>query len=323
MKRLLGIFALLIAIASPSFGQYPEHIGAVNDFAKVLDSQTASRIEQKISGFHKESGVSVVVATVSTLNGVDVKEYSNKLFSKWGIGKKGEDLGVLFLVSMDPRRARIEVGYGLEESLTDGASGNIIRDHFVTKFRDKSGSVIAQASSGTEEVVDAIIAQLRNRPPSKSKLANTGASTGTQVSEDGMGFWEFLFTFIAVFILFAGIGMWIFHDPKPKRRDDELDSDDFLIQQAMMRRRTERGNFPVQPRSSGVHVPVTHHRNHGSYTPRHVPPPVIIDEPDPEPTRVESRTSDDYQVDKVKDDEPSVDLDTDGRSGGAGADEAF
>jgi hypothetical protein len=48
-----------------------------------------------------------------------------------------------------------------------------------------------------------------------------------------------------------------------------------------------------------------------------VPPPVIIDEPDPEPTRVESRTSDDYQVDKVKDDEPSVDLDTDGRSGGA------
>jgi hypothetical protein len=50
---------------------------------------------------------------------------------------------------------------------------------------------------------------------------------------------------------------------------------------------------------------------------------VIIDEPDPEPTRVESRTSDDYQVDKVKDDEPSVDLDTDGRSGGAGADEAF
>jgi len=108
--------------------------GFVNDFAKVIDSTTKTNLEAEIQSFEQTTTHEIAVVTIKTLDGDTVENYANDLFKEWGIGKKGADNGVLFLVVVDDRQMRIEVGYGLEGALTDlqsrGILDNIARPYF-------------------------------------------------------------------------------------------------------------------------------------------------------------------------------------------------
>src|SRR5207248_9663226 len=85
------------------------------------------------------SGDVVVVATVKTIEPYgDIREYANKLFENQGrgIGEKGKDNGVLILLALDQRKVWIEVGYSLEEWITDGFAGETSRQSMVPEFRE-------------------------------------------------------------------------------------------------------------------------------------------------------------------------------------------
>jgi uncharacterized protein len=73
--------------------------------------------------------------TVTSLEGLSIEEYANRLFADWGIGKQAQDNGVLLLVAPAERRVRIEVGYGLEGNLPDGLAGEIIRTDIIPEFQ--------------------------------------------------------------------------------------------------------------------------------------------------------------------------------------------
>jgi len=66
------------------------------------------------------------VATVPNLQGLDENKYAVELFEKWKIGNKEFNNGVLVLLSLEERRVKIEVGYGLEGAITDSESGRIL-----------------------------------------------------------------------------------------------------------------------------------------------------------------------------------------------------
>jgi uncharacterized protein len=110
----------------------------VNDFAHVIDATSAQGIERLSRSLKKASGDVVVVATVPTFEPYgSIDEYATKLFENngRGIGEKGKDNGLLIVLALKERRVRIEVGYALEQFVTDRFAGETIRQYMVPEFR--------------------------------------------------------------------------------------------------------------------------------------------------------------------------------------------
>lgn len=127
------LITLVLAPFAPNAPVYaqplpPELTKPVNDFADVIDQASESEIEQRILALKQASGDVVVVATIETFAPyADIREYAVKMFENRGrgIGEKGKDNGLLVLLAVKDRRVAIEVGYDLEQFITDGYAGEI------------------------------------------------------------------------------------------------------------------------------------------------------------------------------------------------------
>jgi len=122
---LFGVCAVVSAQPLP-----PELTDPVNDFAHVIDAEHKAEIEQRIIALKNATGDVVIVATVDTVAPyADIREYIVKMFENHGrgIGERGKDNGALVLVAIKERRVQIEVGYDLEQFVTDGYSGEVSR----------------------------------------------------------------------------------------------------------------------------------------------------------------------------------------------------
>ena len=153
VAAIIVVSTAAAATAAPA-PDFPKPIGRVNDFAGVLDESAERELVTLLESLERETSAEVAVATVVSLDGMSVEEYANKLFSAWGVGKKGKDNGVLVLVAPTERQMRIEVGYGLEGLLPDGLTGSIIREEFVPAFRN--GNYQAGILSGVRRVAGLI-----------------------------------------------------------------------------------------------------------------------------------------------------------------------
>jgi uncharacterized protein len=146
----------------------------VVDDAGVLDSATREALRAKLAALEARSGAQLVVATVKSLNGNSVEDYANRLFRRWQLGQRGQNNGVLLLHAPAERKIRIEVGYGLEGTLTDAITKYIITNSITPRFRanDFAGGVtrgvddIIKALSGDEEF------KQRAAPPTRSLFSN-------------------------------------------------------------------------------------------------------------------------------------------------------
>jgi len=132
--------AILVAIllTGVAFAQdFPQPTGRlVNDFAGVLSPGAEAQLENRLLQLEKDTTDEVAVVTVVSLEDSPIEDYASELFQKWGIGKKGKDNGVLFIVAPNERKVWIEVGYGLEPVLTDGRSGRILDNEVLPGFRE-------------------------------------------------------------------------------------------------------------------------------------------------------------------------------------------
>lgn len=129
MVRTRGIFVLplfalcVFGLDLPSL--QPE--GHVSDFAQILDANTKKTIEDYCRRVEASTKAEIAIVTVPRLDGEPIEEVANSLYRRWGIGKKGTNEGVLFLISIQDRRTRLEVGYGLEGAIPDGFAGDLLR----------------------------------------------------------------------------------------------------------------------------------------------------------------------------------------------------
>lgn len=143
---------LLFVLALPAFAQsLPALTGRVVDDAGIIDAATEASLTARLEAFEKKSSDQIVVATVPSLGGEAIEPYANRLFRAWKLGQAGEDNGVLLLVAVNDRKMRIEVGYGLEGTLTDLHSKLIIENTMVPAFR------AGDFSGGISQAVDDII----------------------------------------------------------------------------------------------------------------------------------------------------------------------
>src|SRR5215469_12585438 len=131
IARWLGIVVLLLAPASLLLGEsvksLPAPTGYINDFAGVLSPSTKQNLEALCTQVDRQANAQIAVVTIKTLdNDQTIEEFATELEDKWGVGNK-DDRGVLMIFVMNPRRGRIEVGYGLEGILNDAKVGDIGR----------------------------------------------------------------------------------------------------------------------------------------------------------------------------------------------------
>src|ERR1700755_3602756 len=144
--------ALLCCLASLVFAfDFPPLSGRVVDQAGVMNAQSRSSVEAKLKDLEDKSGIQLVVATVKSLQGSDIETYANQLFRTWKLGQAQKNNGVLLLVAPNEHKVRIEVGYGLEGTLTDALSSVVIASAIIPGF--KTGDF----SGGIERGVDGII----------------------------------------------------------------------------------------------------------------------------------------------------------------------
>src|SRR5476651_1248340 len=144
--------ALLVSFGLAVFAaNFPALTGRVVDQANIIPAPARADLETKLSDLESKSGIQLVVATVTSLDGQEIEPYANELFRAWKLGEKTKNNGVLLLVAPNEKRVRIEVGYGLEGTLTDALSKVIIANAITPRF--KTGDFAGGISRGVDDIV--------------------------------------------------------------------------------------------------------------------------------------------------------------------------
>lgn len=146
---LLGFSSLVHALDVPSAPS-----GRVSDYAALLSNLTKQKLEKTLEEFEKTDATQIAVAIFSSLDGDNLEDFSMQLASTWKTGQKGHNNGVVFLIFKNDRQMRIEVGYGLEDKLTDATSSDIIRNVIVPEF--KNSNFDAGVTNGTTAIMQAV-----------------------------------------------------------------------------------------------------------------------------------------------------------------------
>ncbi len=146
------VVAALLANTIPArAADFPALTGRVVDQADIIPAATRQALQSTLADLESKSGIQLVVATVKSLQGEDIESYANELFRTWKLGEKDKNNGVLLLVAPNERRVRIEVGYGLEPTLTDALSKLIIVNAVAPRF--KSGDFGGGITNGVADII--------------------------------------------------------------------------------------------------------------------------------------------------------------------------
>ena len=164
MRLVRGALVVLLLVAMPAHGQdpLPALTQPVNDFANVIDPGSEAAMDALIRSLQRASGDVVVVATVDTFAPYgDIREYAVEMSENRGkgVGGAADDNGLLVLLAVKDRQVWVEVGYGLEEFVTDGFAGETSRQHMLPYFRQ--GEYGAGLYAGVQRIVSRI-AERRN-----------------------------------------------------------------------------------------------------------------------------------------------------------------
>jgi uncharacterized protein len=222
---MLGVTSL-----SPGSAQaqtFPALSGRVVDQAGVLDPGVGAMLTSKLAALEDKTSDQVVVATVKSLQGYSVEDYATRLFRHWRLGQKDTNNGVLLLVAPTERKVRIEVGYGLEGTLTDAVAKLIIEQSMVPRFRanDFAGGIV-RASEDIVSVLtgDAEEWQRRAAPlRSNSHVHDVGVINlppvlGFVLAALVYGFGGLMAAFVAYLVVFLLARFMIFAHVLPQRK---------------------------------------------------------------------------------------------------------
>jgi uncharacterized protein len=144
LASVAASFALLVGVQLVAFGwasrawasfEVPKLTGPVVDRAQMIDRASVEQIDRALRALRSKGGTQITVLTVPNLGGLSIEEASIRVVDQWKLGGANQDNGVLLMVARAERSIRIEVGQGLEGTLTDAASRRIIDDSITPLFR--------------------------------------------------------------------------------------------------------------------------------------------------------------------------------------------
>jgi uncharacterized protein len=170
--QILAIATLIFIFGLPELFalEVPSLKGRVNDYAGILSSATTQQLEGILRDLEKTDSTQIVVLTIPSLEGEVLEEFSIKVADQWKIGQKDFDNGAILLIALKERKIRIEVGYGLEGSLTDLMAGRIIRDVIAPQF--KAGNFDQGVINGVQAMIGVVRGEYQSAekiPPGKGR----------------------------------------------------------------------------------------------------------------------------------------------------------
>ncbi|HCZ35321.1 MAG TPA: hypothetical protein DHV26_05275 [Cytophagales bacterium] len=164
------VLLMLVAVGFTGLAQraVPPHNAVwVHDEANVLSASAKAQMEALLQAHRDSTSTQLAVLIVPSLEGEDIDGYAVRVFEEWKLGQKGKDNGVLFLIAMQERQMRIEVGYGLEGVLTDALSSRINRNEVAPYFRQ--GNYEAGIQAGVVAIIKAVAGEYTNDNPTPRK----------------------------------------------------------------------------------------------------------------------------------------------------------
>jgi uncharacterized protein len=195
--RIAAVLVLCLCGTAPAVvaQDLPSLTRPVNDVAGVLDQLSAAELDRRIRMLETASGDVVVVAAVKTIAPyATIEEYALRLFEAAGIGTRAGDNGLLIVLAVDERRVRIEVVYGLEEFITDGFAGEVIRRDMLPEFRAArfGPGLLNGATSVIHRIAQRRGVTLENLPPPEPRTQPTGPPSHTIVLLAAALLWLFI-----------------------------------------------------------------------------------------------------------------------------------
>lgn len=166
--RRCALLLLLALLALPGAAraliEVPYLSGRVVDTAEILSPAAADSITALLREHEAKTGDQIAVLTLPGLDGESIEDFAQRVFDGWRLGQTGRDNGVLIVVASEDRRMRIQVGYGLEDPLTDLAAGRIIRNVMTPRFRE--GDYDGGITDGVQAILDVLTGQ--GEPPAET-----------------------------------------------------------------------------------------------------------------------------------------------------------
>lgn len=191
MTRLIPSAAILLFAAAAAWALEvpPPPNQWVTDQAAILDPAARDRLNAKLRAFEQRTGTQFIVYTLPSLEGGSIEDFSIRAAEKWRVGREKFDNGLILFVFPQDRQMRIEVGYGLEDTVTDAIASRIIRQDLAPAFQR------GDFAGGIGVAADRLIA-LIERGEEPVPVART---PGQQVR---IPFWVFLLIpFFVIFVL--------------------------------------------------------------------------------------------------------------------------
>lgn len=211
VSRIAGVL-LLVALVLCLPGavlslEVPPPEGYVNDHANILSEREKAGLESTLRRFEAETTNQVVLLVIPSLEGDSLEDFSIRVAEAWKVGQKGRDNGVIFLVAVEDRKARIEVGYGLEGALTDAQSGRILRGLVFPAFRQGAYSTGIQA--GLVGILQAIQGEFPSQSARRMAPTRQAKAKASGILLPLL-FFLLLFSRTGRFFLLGGLlgGMW-------------------------------------------------------------------------------------------------------------------
>ena len=209
MTRLCGrLFFVVVAIlANAIYARAAEVIPPkpdryFNDYAGVVSRGVAERLNTQLAQFERDTSDQIVVAVYQKMQSdSSIEDYAQRIAQTWQVGQKDKRNGVVLLVFLDNRKASIQVGYGLEGTLTDAVSRLIIENAILPRFR------VNDFAGGISRGVDDLIQVLSGDAADFQRRAAAQANSPPQTTD-----------YAQLIVILLIIGVWLFLASRSRRR---------------------------------------------------------------------------------------------------------
>lgn len=200
LKKLTLFFILLLSTACVFAQDIPDKDlpaksnTLVTDYANVLNPGDAQLLERKLNDYNDSTSTQIAIVLIKSVGQYDIDAYGTALGRKWGIGQKGKNNGLLILAAIEDRKVTIQTGYGMEGSIPDAITNQIINEDIKPHFRQQPPDYYGGLDQATSDIIKYAKGEYKGNP----QKHNGGGS--------GAGIIVFIIIIIILIIIFRNRG---------------------------------------------------------------------------------------------------------------------
>jgi uncharacterized protein len=195
MRRALLLCALLFSFSVGALDVPPAPTRWVTDTAGILGGTEADLLNRKLSDFEQATGAQFIIYTFPSLENESLEDFTIHAVERWKVGQKKYDNGLVLFVFVKEQKIRVEVGYGLEGTITDAVSSRVIREQIAPAFQQQ------QYSAGLNAAADELMARIRKGEAPVEPMQRRGQGQPANDGEDPGAAMIIFILFMVFFVL--------------------------------------------------------------------------------------------------------------------------